>query len=485
VRAVTYLRVSTREQSEEGYSLAAQRNVIGRYLDEHGWELVREFCDAGESARSADRPQYQALLDYLAEHDDIDVLVAHKLDRLARNLEDHAALRARLRQHHVRLVSVTENLEDSPSGKLIEGILASLNEFYGANLSQEIRKGQLQKLNEGGWPAHAPVGYRNLRADGGHAVMVPDDDQASLVRQTFELYATGTWALTALQVEMEQRGLRTRAGRPLVRSRIAAMLRNPIYIGRLQWNGDSYDGDHTPLVSADVFSRVQTVLDTKRLAGERRRRHTHPLKGLLICAECGGRLTISVAKGQFRYFFCLGTQQPAGRCHQPYVPVDVIETAVANLYRSLHLPKRVLDQVAGAIEDAVTRRRADVAAVEVTMRRRLEQLERDHDRAMRAYYADALDTERLRAEQERIASEQAHTRALLVENRERYTHLDRLAETALAHARHLHTTYTHASPTVQRALNQAIFTQLTVADRTLADVTYHPPFNARPSVVNQ
>ena len=355
MRAVTYLRVSTREQSEEGYSLAAQRNVIGRYLDDHAWEHVREFCDAGESARSADRPQYQALLDYVANND-VDVLVVHKLDRLARNLEDHAALRARLRQCKVQLVSVTENLEDSPSGKLIEGILASLNEFYAANLAQEVRKGQLQKLKEGGWPSRAPVGYRNVRGDGGHglAVLVPDDDQGWLVRQAFELYAAGSWALTALQVEMHRRGLRTRAGRPIARSRLAAVLRNPIYVGRMRWSGTEYPGNHTPIVAPELFARVQTILDAKANAGERQRRHTHPLKGILTCASCGRRLTLTVAKRRFSYFFCLGAQQPNDRCHEPYIPVDVIDTAVGDIYRQLHLPEPILEEVARELEHAVS-----------------------------------------------------------------------------------------------------------------------------------
>ena len=477
MRAVTYLRVSTREQSEEGYSLAAQRNVIGRYLDDHEWEHLREFCDAGESARSADRPQYQALLDFLADND-VDVLVVHKLDRLARNLEDHAALRAQLRQRSVQLVSVTENLEDSPSGKLIEGILASLNEFYSANLAQEIRKGQLQKLKEGGWPSHAPVGYRNVRGDNGHglAVLVPDEDQAWLVRQAFELYATGDWALAALQVEMDRRGLRTHAGRPIARSRLADLLRNPIYVGRMRWHGTEYLGNHTPIVPTDLFAQVQAILDGKAIAGERRRRHTHPLKGLLTCASCGRRLTLTVAKGRFPYFFCLGTQQRDDRCREPYTPVDVIDTAVGGLYRQLHLPEAILDQVAHDLEHAVAQQRADIHAAELTMRRRLEQLERDHDRLMRAYYADALTPERLSAEQRRISSEQDHARAQLAEAAERLARVDELVDAALAHARDLHATYAHASPTVRRTLNHAIFAGITVSERALIDVTYQPPF---------
>ncbi|MGH2394875.1 MAG: recombinase family protein, partial [Candidatus Limnocylindria bacterium] len=87
-------------------------------------------------------------------------------DAPIRNLEDHAAVRAALRKAGVQLHSVTETLEDSASGKLVEGILASIAEFYSANLGQEIRKGMDQKAAQGGWPVRAPFGYQNVRRDG-------------------------------------------------------------------------------------------------------------------------------------------------------------------------------------------------------------------------------------------------------------------------------------------------------------------------------
>jgi len=221
---------------------------------------------------------------------------------------------------------------------------------------------------------------------------------------------------------------------------------------------------------------VQTILDGKATAGERQRRHTHPLKGLLTCASCGRRLTLIVAKGRFPYFFCLGTQQRNDPCREPYTPVDVIDTAVSDLYRQLHFPEAILDQVARDLEHAVAQHRADIGAAERTMRRRLDQLERDHGRLMRAYYADALSAERLNAEQRRIKSEQDHARAQLTDAAERLARIDRLVDTAIAHARDLHATYEQASPTVRRMLNHAIFAGITVSDRTLIDVTYQPSF---------
>lgn len=134
------------------------------------------------------------MLARIAENGDVDAVVVHKVDRLARNLEDHVAIRAVLRRRGVVLVSLTENLEETASGRLVEGIHALMAEFYSANLASEIRKGMGQKAKMGGWPHAAPLGYVNVRESvAGRTVahIVPDDERAPLVTAAFELYATG------------------------------------------------------------------------------------------------------------------------------------------------------------------------------------------------------------------------------------------------------------------------------------------------------
>ncbi len=170
MNALIYLRVSTREQAEkgdsaEGYSIPAQREACLRHCAEQGWNVSDEFIDAGESARSADRPNLKAMLARVAQGD-ISAVVVHKIDRLARNIEDHVAIRAALRKAGVALVSVTENIEETASGKLVEGIHALMAEFYSANLASEVKKGMAQKAKQGGWPGKAPIGYLRARKGG-------------------------------------------------------------------------------------------------------------------------------------------------------------------------------------------------------------------------------------------------------------------------------------------------------------------------------
>jgi DNA invertase Pin-like site-specific DNA recombinase len=145
MRCLIYLRVSTAEQAEggageEGFSIPAQREACLRHIREQGWELVDEYTDRGESARSADRPPSQAMLARIIEARDVDAVVVHKVDRLARNIEDHVAIRTAPRRCNVALVSITAKPEETASGRLVEGIHALMAEFYSANLGSEVKK---------------------------------------------------------------------------------------------------------------------------------------------------------------------------------------------------------------------------------------------------------------------------------------------------------------------------------------------------------
>jgi site-specific DNA recombinase len=255
--ALIYLRVSTKEQAEkgesgEGYSIPGQREACLRYCAEKGWDVADEFIDAGESAKSADRPSLKALLRRIAE-EDIGAVVVHKIDRLARNIEDHVAIRAALRKYGCQLVSVTENIEETASGKLVEGIHALMAEFYSANLAAEVRKGMTQKAKQGQWPGKAPIGYLNdiQRRDGKEIKrIVLDPERAILVKEAFRLYATGEYSLAEMQTELTAKGFTSpngrRPGAAVPISGLARMLANPFYIGIVEWGGVHYQGQHKP-----------------------------------------------------------------------------------------------------------------------------------------------------------------------------------------------------------------------------------------------
>ncbi len=148
--AISYLRVSTSAQAEtdfsdEGFSIPAQREANERTADRLNAVIVAEFLDRGESAKTADRPELQAMLRFLREQGGISYVIIHKVDRLARSREDDVTINLAIRKAGAQLVSSTENIDETPSGKLLHGIMATIAEFYSQNLAQEAKKGTESK----------------------------------------------------------------------------------------------------------------------------------------------------------------------------------------------------------------------------------------------------------------------------------------------------------------------------------------------------
>jgi DNA invertase Pin-like site-specific DNA recombinase len=308
---VSYLRVSTKEQAErdgkpEGYSIPAQREFNQRKADSMGVVIAAEFIDRGESARSANRPGLQAMLPYIQQHP-ISYAYVHKVDRLARNRADDVEITLSLRQAGAQLVSATENIDETPSGMLLHGIMSSIAEFYSQNLAAEVIKGLTQKVRKGGTPGRAPIGYLNTQTGMSESGLVrsviTDPVRGPIVKWAFEAYATGDWSTRTLLKEVAARGLTTVAGprtpsKLLALSQLTRILRNPYYIGEIHYNGVVYEGRHPALVSREVFERVQAILSTKA-NGEKLRSHPHYLKSTVRCGRCESRLIVTKSKNRW------------------------------------------------------------------------------------------------------------------------------------------------------------------------------------------
>src|SRR5262249_26125110 len=146
---------------------------------------------------TAERPVLRSLLARVRTRDPkVDVVLVHKIDRLARNVYDHATMKVLFQEHGVRLASVVENVDDTIPGQLVENIMASIAQFYSGNLSEEVKKGMRQKVLRGGWPHLPPRGYSVVRTEGGRSSrLVPHPKQALAIRAAYDLYATGWHSL--------------------------------------------------------------------------------------------------------------------------------------------------------------------------------------------------------------------------------------------------------------------------------------------------
>ena len=480
-RAVSYLRVSTREQAQrggaaEGFSIPAQREANKKKAMALGALIVKEFVDRGESARSANRPELQKMLHYLQDAGDIDYVIVHKLDRLARNRADDVDINRILDQTGTRLISTTENIDQTPGGILLHGIMSSIAEFYSRNLASEVVKGLSQKARAGGTIGRAPLGYLNKQGRDEHGREARwvdiDPTRGPLITQAFTEYATDRWTLSTLTNHLTAQGLTTvptpsRPSHPLGHNKLLAILRNPYYRGIVTYQGVQYPGKHQPLIDDATWQRVQTILNQHR-HGERQRIHNHHLKTTIRCGQCGGRLIIHNAKARngqiYPYFVCSYRQRHRTECSFKAVLIDEVDIAIADLYRHIHITpedRRAIEKYLRLELDHIYARQHTHTQQLTTQARKLKT---QQAKLLEAHYADAIPLNLLKTEQARLTRELDHiTRELATLTADRERVEQHLTE-ALALLEHCHHLYTHPDtpPSLKKLLNTIFFTEILI-----------------------
>ncbi len=292
MKAVLFARVSSREQEETGYSLPSQEKLLKEYAERRDFRIAKRFSISESASGLNQRKTFNEMLNYV-KNKDIKVIVCEKVDRLTRNLKDAVSINEWINEDAERQVHfVKENCilsKDSKSNeKFIWNIKVSVAQYYIDNLSEEVKKGQKEKIAQGWLPTKPPLGYKTI-GEKGHKIHVIDDEKALLIKKVFDLYATGNYSLKKLVQIADEEGLRTVGGNKLVKSRLADLLSDPFYYGKICWNSEIYDGKQESLITKELFDRVQEVLKNK--STPKYNKHFFLFNGLIRCAECGGKIT--------------------------------------------------------------------------------------------------------------------------------------------------------------------------------------------------
>lgn len=311
--AACYIRVSTDEQTE--YSPDSQLKIIRDYAFKHDISLLEEYIfaeDGGKSGKNmAKRTEFMRLISLTKKKPKpFDIILVWKFSRFARNQEESIVLKSMLKKNDIDVVSVSESLPEGPFGSLVERIIEWSDEYYLINLAQEVKRGMKERASRGLPVCPPPIGYD--MKDGQY---VPNND-AEYVKNIFNDYLNGM-GLRTIAVKYGRLGLRTVRGNEPDNRCVEYMLRNPVYTGKIRWSFDGraasrrvYDdpnimiteGTHEPIVSAEVFDKVQIKLDeTKKLYGKYQRSEEpieFMLKGLVRCSACGATLVARRPKGK-------------------------------------------------------------------------------------------------------------------------------------------------------------------------------------------
>ncbi len=369
-KAVIYARVSSKDQEVEGFSIPAQLKVLHEYAAKNNYTIVKEFANA-ETAKKAGRTEFNKMLAFFDENRSVKHLLVEKTDRLLRNMFDYALLERLVQDCDIRIHLVKENVilskEARSNEKFIFGIKALMAKNHIDNLSEEVKKGMTEKAAQGTYPSTAPYGYINT-FKGDKKVILVDPQTAPYVKKMFELYATGSYSLLSLRKKMLADGMVYRNGKNFYTSKVETILKNEFYTGVFYWNGKKYENaSHEPLVSKELFQRVQEVLLNPRKS--KSKKGIFPYTNLIKCSKCGCMLTADLKKDKYIYYYCTTSK---GNCKKEYIRQEAIEEQftiiVDNLYVSSENQEIILQGIRESLKDKIEYHNSLVAQLEKQIR---------------------------------------------------------------------------------------------------------------------
>lgn len=308
--AVIYIRVSSDEQVS-GTSLESQERVCRAFAAQRGLDVAEVFADRGESAKTADRPEFQRIIRYCAKTKGVEALIVWKLDRFARNNFDYAVNENLLSRCGVRLLSATEYNDDSAYGKGMQVITSAIAQIDNAIRAERACESMRSLAADGYWVHAAPIGYALARDDRRRPMLQAHPVDGDVVRSAFRMVAEGQ-SLRRVLEHVTAAGLRTSRGGQLTNRMLHDVLRNRVYIGIVRsklTDGVEIPGRFRQLISDDLFARVQLVLSGRGVVHKVHERTTDafPLRGFVSCSDCGHMLTASHSRGRsmrYGYYHC-------------------------------------------------------------------------------------------------------------------------------------------------------------------------------------
>lgn len=324
-----YTRKSTDSEEKQVLSIEAQLAELKEFAVKERLEIIDYFMES-KTAKEPGRAIFAEMIDRIEKGEAQGILAWHP-DRLARNSVDGGRIIYMLDTNKIQSLKFpTFWFESTPQGKFMLSMAFGQSKYYVDNLSENVKRGNRQKLRKGIWPGWAPLGYLNNVKTKEIDI---DPKKAPFVKKVFELYATGDYPLKAISGLFEKAKIKSNTGKTVSVSNVQNIFQNPFYYGVLRYNGELYNGIHKPIISKKLFDSVQAVMSNRGKKG-RKRKHYFAFSGLLHCGNCGCTITAEIQKGN-NYYRCTKKKE---RCLEKFIREEALIEQIKEFIKKVTLP---------------------------------------------------------------------------------------------------------------------------------------------------
>lgn len=340
--AVIYARYSSDSQTEQ--SIDGQLRVCQEYARTHDIIILNTYIDRAMTGTNDNRPDFQRMIKESSRRE-WNYVIVYKFDRFSRNKYETAMHKKTLKDNGTKVVSATEFVPDTPEGIIFESMLEGYAEYYSAELSQKIRRGNNESRRKGNLTGgRVPYGYKN---ENKKAVIVPE--QAEVVRFIYTQYAKGVYVKDII-AELTNKGI-LYYGKRFVTNTVYKILKNERYSGIYRYNNEVFDNIYPQIVSSETFEKVRAKISANKY-GKKSEEITYLLKDKIICGYCGKSIVGengTARNGERRYYYkCRGRKANITDCHKQAMRKEVLENIVLDcIMQELNSPQRITEIVNG------------------------------------------------------------------------------------------------------------------------------------------
>lgn len=393
-RVGLYVRVSTIEQAEEGYSIAVQTEKLKSYCFARGWDVYFTYTDPGFSGSNMNRPALQRMFNDI-KSGNLDIVLVYKLDRLSRSQRDTLYMIEDIfLKNGIDFVSMTENFDTStPLGRAMIGILSVFAQLEREQIKERLAMGNMARASSGLWHggSGAPIGYDYI-----NGLLIVNEYEAMQIQLIFDLFLRG-YTFHGIKTELQKRNYKNKYGSWKNASIISKVLQNTTYIGMVRYAGEEYAGQHKAIISLDVWQAAQNRLKEviRGLSDHQKSpfKATKLLTGLIWCGDCGARYFFHGVKRKnvtgepvyYEYYMCYTraahkTMRRSKRCKGKTWKREDLDNLVISEIRKLAFSEENIDNLVKAKPKNITNSNRIEAIQE-----RLKELEKQLNKTMDLY----------------------------------------------------------------------------------------------------
>ncbi len=404
-----YARKSTDVEDKQVMSIDAQLHELREFAVRERANIVAELIEK-RSTKTPGRPIFNDMLARI-EAGEADGILAWHPDRLARNSIDGGQIIYLLDTGKIKTLRFpTFRFESDPQGKFMLNIMFGQSKYYVDNLSENTKRGLREKVRRGEFPHQAPIGYLN---DYRTKKIIVDRERAPIVKEVFEMYATGEATLDTLRQFLGKRGIRSSKGKTVGRSFVSRLLSNPIYYGHFLYAGEVHEGKHEPIITKDLFDRADTILNRRwRCSPTENTAQPKAFMGLLRCGGCGMMITAEHKKKRqkngnthsYTYYRCT-KKNKAQPCRQPFVREEALDAEISSLLKPFALRTDWADEMLTRVKEEKMRSAQSDAQVAVQKRGEIEKINLRLQKLLDSFLDEIIDRETYVAEKAKWMSQ--------------------------------------------------------------------------------